>query len=200
MLVGTAFPLVFRYGLNTMQNTPKERYRRALQRNLNEVGRAILNRRAIIGLLNAETFHALDFIRLANWALFNDMIAHSIKTLENRKGNASFWYIYRCKEKVINELIKENDINFDRIKTTADSLLHIRDKTHFHIDKKAVEDPQKVWHDGRVSGNQLAAVLDDLFLILNNLHEKEFGEPFNLPEYDGSDATEIAKFAEGLNS
>ena len=128
------------------------------------------------------------------------MIAHSIKVLEKRKGNASFWYIYCLKEKEINDLIKDEEINFDRIVATADSLLHIRDKTHFHIDRKAVEDPKKVWHDGGVSGNQLGAVLDDLFHILNQLHIKEFGKPFDFPEYDGSDATEIAKFAEGLNS
>jgi hypothetical protein len=178
----------------------KKCYQRALQRNLNEIGRAILNRRAIIGLLKAETFHALGFIRLSNWALFNDMIAHSIKVLEKRKGNASFYYIYSLKEKEINKFIAENGIDFDRINNTADSLLHIRDKTHFHIDRKAVEYSKKVWHDGGVSGNQLAAVLDDLFIILNYLHYNEFGEPFELPEYDGSDATEIAKFAERLNS
>ncbi len=49
-----------------MKTDPKERYRRALKRNLNEVGRAILNRKAIIGLIAAETYHAIDFIRLAN--------------------------------------------------------------------------------------------------------------------------------------
>lgn len=183
-----------------MQSIPKERYQKALQRNLNEIGRAILNRRAIIGLLKAETLHGIDFIRLSNWALFNDMIAHSIKVLEKRKGNASFWYIYCLKEKEINDLIKAEGINFDMIEATADSLLYIRDKTHFHIDRKAVEDPKKVWYDGDVSGNQLGAVLDDLFHILNQLHINEFDKPFDFPEYDGTDATEIAKFAEGLNS
>jgi len=181
-----------------MNNLGESRFHRAIKRNINEVGRAILNRKALVGLESAKTYHVVDFIQSAYWALFNDMFAHAMKVLDYRKGNASFWYIYRCKEKELNQFIIKQGIDLGRIEATSKSLLHIRDKTHFHIDRDGVKNPKQVWHDAGVKGNQLAAVIDDLWVILNHLYEVEFGEKFQIPDYDGSDATEIAKFAEKL--
>ncbi len=73
-----------------MHTITETRYQRALKRNLHEVGRAILERKAMVGLENADTYHAVDFIRISYDALFNDMIAHAIKVFENRKGDVSF--------------------------------------------------------------------------------------------------------------
>ena len=70
--------------MNTITET---RYQRSLKRNLHEVGRAILERRAMVGLENADTCHTVDFIRISYDALFNDMMAHAIKVFEDRKRN-----------------------------------------------------------------------------------------------------------------
>ena len=181
--------------MNTITET---RYQRALKRNLHEVGRAILEQRAMVGLENADTYHTVDFIRISYDALFNDMMAHAIKVFENRKGDASFWYIKRCKEKEINDFIQKNNINSSRFQNLTDSLKQIRDKTHFHIDRDAVKNPKQVWLDAGVKGSELAKGLDDLWQILNYLYKLELGGEFAYPEYDGKDATEIAKYAEEL--
>ena len=184
-----------------MKTDVTESYKKALKRNLNEVVKAILNQRAIIGIGKIRyQSSAWDFIRLAYDALHYSMIAYSIKTLEKRKGNASFWFIYHHEEKEVRTLIKKNNIDFDRIERMAESLLHIRDKTHFHIDKKAVKNSSKVWQKAAIKGNQMADVLNDLFLILNHLHEKEFGCQFTVPDYDGSDAAKHAEIAKKWRS
>lgn len=182
-----------------MEIPTETRYQRALKRNLHEVGRAILERKAMIGIKKADTYHTVDFIKIAYDALYNDMIAHAIKVFEDR-GDASFWYIKRCKKKEIHNFVKENNIDISRFKVLTKSLKHIRDKTHFHIDRNAVKNTKQVWKDAGIKGRELAKGLDDLWSILNYLYKLEFDEDFVFPEYDGSDATEIAKFAENRNS
>lgn len=54
-----------------------DRSQRALERNLHKLGRAILERKALVGMERAKSYHAVDFFRLAYDALFNDMIATS---------------------------------------------------------------------------------------------------------------------------
>ena len=95
--------------------TTESRYKRALIRNLNESGRAILERRVMVGLENAGTYHSMDFIRITYDALFNDTIAHSIKLFEDNCNVASFWYIKRCKEKEIENFSQKNNIDLSKI-------------------------------------------------------------------------------------
>ena len=76
-------------------------------------------------------------------------------------------------EKEINDLIQKNNINYSRFQNLTDSLKHIRDKTHFHIDKYTVRNPKKVWLDADVKGSELAKGLDDLWQILNYLYKWE---------------------------
>jgi hypothetical protein len=64
-----------------------ERYQSALKRNANEIGRALLELKALESLEQADTYHSMDFISLSYDALFNDYIAHAISYSWFR----SFW-------------------------------------------------------------------------------------------------------------
>ena len=172
------------------------RYCKALIRNLNEAGRAILERRAMVGLEKANTYHDMDFIRLAYDALFNDMIGHAIKLFEDTSRVASFWYIKRCKGKEISDFVNKNNIDLGKIDTIRDSLKHIRNKTHFHIDRDAVKNAKHIWKQAKITGRQLADAIDCAWMVLDYLYTLETGQKFSMPEYDGSDATRIAKYAE----
>ena len=74
----------------------------------------------------------------------------------------------------------------------------VRDKTHFHIDRDAVLSPQTVWKEADIKGLDLATCLDSLWKILDFLHARHFGLPFNAPSYDGTDATRIVNVAQTL--
>src|SRR5207249_1505996 len=67
-----------------------------LKRNLAELNNAILKRRALIGLHNAESYYALDFFRIAADALFNDMFSHAINVFDLNRRAASLWLISRA--------------------------------------------------------------------------------------------------------
>lgn len=182
-----------------MKTTNDEsRYKRALLRNLNEVGWAILERRAMVGLEKARTHQAINFIGIAYDAMLNDMIAHAIKLFEDSSRVASFWYVKRCKEKEVAEFVARNKLDISKLEKTRDSLKHIRERTHFHIDKDAVIDPNAIWDEAKVTGRQLAEAIDIAWKILDHLHILDTGDNFRLPKYSGVDATKIAKYANTL--
>ena len=56
----------------------------AVVRCLDELGRAILFKRALRGLHRAETYHSIDFVRLSALALYDQMFSHAIKVLHPR--------------------------------------------------------------------------------------------------------------------
>ncbi len=174
------------------------RYKKALFRNLNEVGQAILERRAMVGLEKARTHHTMDFIRIAYDAMFNDMIAHAIKIFEDNSRVASFWYIKMCKEMEVANFTSQNKIDISKLEKTRDSLKHIRDRTHFHIDKDAVKDPRAIWDEAAIKGRALAESIDIAWQILDHLYVLDTGDHFYIPKYSGADATKIAKYANTL--
>jgi broad-specificity NMP kinase len=179
-----------------------KRYERALIRNLHEIGRAIFERRAMVGMESAKTSHAVDFFRLAYDALFNDMVAHIIKATDRHRESASFWYVLRCDEKTVYSYMAYKGYDLRKMEITSDKLKMIRDMTHFHIDKKSVFSPQEVWKKAKLTGRELSEFMDTIWDILNHVHEKIFGKKFIFPTYDGSDAAKILKLVkkEGLGS
>ena len=70
-------------------------------------------------------------------------------------------------------------------------LKHVRDKTHFHIDRNGVFDPRKIWLEAGITDDSFNKVIDGLWKILNHLHELEYGQRFNQTIYDGNDIEAI---------
>ena len=56
-----------------------------------EMGRALLYLRAIRGFSRANSYHSVDVIRLAYWALYDQMFSHVIKVLGREE--AGFWFL-----------------------------------------------------------------------------------------------------------
>lgn len=168
---------------------------RALHRNLDEIVRAILAYRALVAIESATSERPLDFVQLAYWALFNDMLAHAMRVLDHHPDTASFWNLYKWEKSLIDRIIIDNGIDIDRLRSISASLRLVRNKTHFHIDRETVSDPKLVWRKAELKGPVLKEVLDDLFFILHALYQQKFECEFWLPDYDGSDAKEIIQIA-----
>jgi hypothetical protein len=120
------------------------RYEAAIERNLAEVQRAVLDRRAMVAMESVGGI-SNGYLKVIYYALFNDYIAHCIKVFERSSGAASFWYIYDTNQKPINEFARKNGIDIAKFESLTESLKHVRDKTHFHIDREGVLDPKAVW-------------------------------------------------------
>lgn len=162
-----------------------ETYQTALKRNLNEIVIAKLEFDAYREIGDKLLLNFYDsFFTLSRDALFNDMVAHTIKVLDQNAQSATFWYVFRYKSKEVKEFIKSNDIDFMAIYDLAEKLKKVRDKTHFHIDKKGVKDPKAVWSSADITYDELEENMKSIYKILNHLHIKEFDFQFEIPKID----------------
>lgn len=170
-----------------MQN----RYERAIQRNLAELQRAILNRTTLLGFEAAGGISHL-FLKLAYYALFNDYVAHCIKVFDRNQQSASFWYVHRTNEKPIASYARRHKISIAALERVSDKLKQIRDKTHFHIDTDGVLDPKVVWREADLSGKELSAAVDAAWEVLKHLESSLQLPETTLPGYDLQVARRVA--------
>lgn len=171
----------------------ESRYQRALRRNLHEATQAIYECNAYNAIMNCDTAHGMDFFRVVFYSLNNDMVAHAIKLLDRSSKSASFWYIFRCKQKDITTFAEQNSLSIRNIELMSEKLKSIRDKTHFHIDREAVFNPAKVWQDADIEYKQFFYVLNSIRIILDHLYFVEFGKNFGELAYDGADVGPILR-------
>src|SRR5262245_21537267 len=144
------------------------RYEQAIERNLAELQRAILNRITLVGLEAAAPL-TRDFLKLTYYAFFNDYVAHSIKVFDRNKQSTSFWYIHRTNAKPVSAAARKHAVSLSALSDVSDKLKKIRDRTHFHIDSQGVLDPQAIWRDADLRGKELAQAVDGAWLILLDL-------------------------------
>lgn len=168
---------------------------RAIERNIGEVLTARHQRIAIQGMNRAESLHGWDFFRLAQMALFNDIIARSIKVFDRNTQSASFWYIWRCMEHQLKGTLASAGITIHSLNVLTEKLKVVRDKTHFHIDCSAVLKPANVWKDAGIKGRDLYRALDGVSDVLKQAHRVHFKKEFNGPGYDGNDIERILRLA-----
>ncbi|MDI4635820.1 hypothetical protein J7U46_22330 [Pelomonas sp. V22] len=159
-----------------------QRYTRAIERNLAELQRAILNRTTMVGIEKVGGVSSL-FLQVTYFALFNDYVAHCIKVFENSTRAASFWYIYRTDQGLVDAFAKKAKLDIASLEAVSAKLKHIRDQTHFHIDSKGVLDTKSVWRAAGLTGKQLSAAVDAAWSILTHLQQSLLLPETPLPAY-----------------
>ena len=89
----------------------------------------------------------LDFFRVSLNALRDARLIRLMRVLENDSQTASFWYLLRSNEQLIEGAAKEADLDLSVLRDVAGKLRGIRNKTFVHIDKEGVFDPQQYYKD-----------------------------------------------------
>lgn len=168
----------------------------AIKRNLFEVAHALLERKALIPIERYNKKHGIygeNFFSISYRALFNDMVAHSIKVLDEDRESATFWYIFRVDMAKIKKLKSYSEQKTQFLKGLTSKFKIIRDKTHFHIDKKGVLDPKLIWRKAGIKGKDLGKALKYLWDLLNELHQIVFNKdfPHQIDFYDAKDVLKI---------
>jgi len=184
------------------------KYIKAIARNFNEIANAIQKRQVLVTVEEYAKkngrifFYGASFFDLAVKALFNDVMAHLIKVLDANKDSATFWYVFQNGQNQIVALRSYSKEKISFLQDLSEKVKHVRDKTHFHIDKEGVINPEVIWEEAGISGNDLGRGLEYLFdvlLELKNLIRKENMTKDNY-FYDGCDVAKLLDLAkkEGL--
>lgn len=171
------------------------RLQAALKRNFAELNNAILKRTAYNQLCKAGfTYTGMSFFVIADQALFNDMIAGAIRVFDDHKDVSSIWYIIRCNEGAAKKAAAACGTSIESLRAIVPKLRHIRDKTHFHIDREAVEAPDEVWKYAGISGDELTDALYGAAALIAHIKREIYGgELDKLTPYDGSDVHQAVK-------
>lgn len=165
-------------------------YKRVLKRLMHELDQTICEDRAHAAMWN-HISHRVDFFRVAFFALSNDTLAHAMKILDSHRDSASFWYIFGQREQDIRAFCARESIAVSEIEWLSRMLKGVRDRTHFHIDRRDVFDPDAVWRRAGINNSRFTAILESLWKILDYLYTQEYGESFGAPDYDASDVSMI---------
>ena len=90
-------------------------------------------------------------------------------------------------------IIKKHAIDFPSLEKLAGNnrINHIRNKSHFHIDKGYAYDQQDAWEEAGVSSKEIKRALESLLLILSALSKDITGVEFPGIDYDGADAAAV---------
>lgn len=165
----------------------------AINRNFAEANNAILKLTAHDSLKKVGfTYSGMNFFAIADQALFNDMIASAIRIFDEHKEAGSIWYVIRCHEAATHRAAKICGIDMHEMRSIVPKLRHVRDKTHFHIDKRTVENPSLVWRHADISGEEFIKALRDAARLLAKVKQDVYGgELDELTPYDGSDVRQI---------
>jgi hypothetical protein len=167
------------------------RYGRALKRNIYELHNALSYRNAYIALQSIVPVSNWSFFSYASSALYDGIFFHAIKVFDRDKDSASFYYIRNCKRTVVDNALYRQKLSIEQIETISTKLKTIRDKTHFHIDKKFVIDPEAAWKKADLTGTYLSGVADRLWLVLNDLHILHFNQPSGYELYRAADVKNV---------
>lgn len=170
-----------------------EQRKATIKRCLNEVGIAMMEWHALKGMEKSKGWFAGGFFHIANIAIYNDMMAHMIKVLDDNRKSRNFNYIIDnvedSEKDFLGENYSSNDIAF--IKSIWEKLRNVRVRTHFHIDKDYVSKHEKVWKDADIKTDEFFKAMKMVFNILNKLHYFYFETDFPFSSYDGEDAAWI---------
>ena len=177
-----------------MKNIDKT-FKRALIRNLFELERALSYINGYNEIVTIAPTSWWSFFSYSSLAMYDAFMFHSMKILDEHPDVASFWFLHRNNKEEIEKILKAHKVPIRKVRLLSKKLALIRNKTHFHIDKNAVFDTDKVWKDADITGNFLNEVLNALWVTLREIHFNEIGEIFNQPIYDGSDVKKIILLA-----
>lgn len=140
-----------------------------------------------------KTAHGLDYFRICATALENDLYAGAHRAFDRHGDAASFWYIQNIEPKLFSEALSEAKVELNRIEELAGKLKPIRDRVHFHADRRDLETPTSPWEDADLSGNEFIELTENAHEILRIMKFNLRNIDSPIPDYDGDDIEKIIR-------
>jgi len=165
--------------------------RSALDKVLLELTNCILKRRVFNKFVSLKVVHGLDFFRICAYALRNDLYAGAYRAFDSHKDAASFWYIKNISPKEFSKALSESNISIDKIEKLAEKLKPIRNRVHFHVDRRDLTNPNKAWKDADLTGNEFIFLTEKAHEVLRIMYLNLTGEDRQIPGYCGDDIEKI---------
>ncbi|MBI4611096.1 MAG: hypothetical protein HY726_19075 [Candidatus Rokubacteria bacterium] len=162
------------------------RFARTTKRLLTEVYWLRTEQKAL-QMLEGRDHIGVDFFLVAYTALGGDRLIRLVRVFENSKKVASFWYLYRCDPKRIEQLLKVTGTQLSELEDLSDRLRVIRNKVFVHIDKQGVFNPSAIYQLAAIKGKSVQQAIEALWHVFSQLYREVTGTDFQYDEYSGDD-------------
>lgn len=134
---------------------------------------AALDARSELGVIKNR------FLVVAFGALLGDRLSRLVRTFENSKDTASFWYLHRCDPTI------EKKIDVQRLRVFSSKIRGVRNATFTHIDKKFVSDSQKAYREAGLTESEVGFAIDSIWRVVSDLWVEQFGRPLTQVDQAG---------------
>ncbi len=168
-----------------------QKLRSAIEKVLLELNNCILKRRAYNEFISLKTAHGLDFFLICAAALKNDLFAGAHRAFDRNKDATSFWYIKNIAPKEIAKAASDSEIVIEDLEKLAEKLRPIRDRVHFHVDRRDLTEPTKAWEDADLTGDEFISLTENAHKILKIMYLDLTGQDRAIPDYFGKDILKI---------
>ncbi len=169
----------------------RPKLRSAIEKVLLELNNCILKRRAYNKFISLKTAHGLDFFRICAYALQNDLYAGAHRAFDMHKDATSFWYLKNIAPKEFAKAVSDSKIEMKDLEKLAEKLKPIRDRVHFHADRRDLKEPTKAWNDADLTGNEFISLTENAHEILRVMYLELTGQDRAIPDYFGDDIEKI---------
>ena len=151
-------------------------YKNGLIRNYFEIIQSYNSFKAYNDLANfisKKSVYPNEFLAQCSFALFDSCISHLIKVIVFNSKSYTFQNILKYnKQKALN-LMSQNSITIDFYKEMQTKFKDLRAKYFFHIDKLYLDNPDKIWQEIKVSGNDIKKLISGIYNVINSLYLEE---------------------------
>lgn len=171
------------------QEHPKLRV--ALNKVLIELNNCIIKRRTFNAFMSLKSSHSLDYFRVSAYALQNDLYAGAHRAFDSHKDAVSIWYVRNLAPEDFAASAEEANIEIPELERLAEKLKPIRDRVHFHVDRRDLLEPSNAWEDANMTGDEFISLTENAHEILRLMYLKLTGENKTIPEYFGEDIKDI---------
>jgi hypothetical protein len=160
---------------------------KAIEKVLLELNNCILERRAYNKFISLKTAHGLDFFRICAYALKNDIYAGAYRAFDRHKDAVSFWNIRNIAPEEFAKAASDSKIDIKDLEKLAEKLKPIRDRVHFHVDRRDLQGPNDAWKDADMTGNEFNCLTEKAHKILRIMYLELTGQDSTIPDYIGED-------------
>jgi len=176
-----------------MKTRPQTRYEHAVERITFEALWLFNDHTALVHLIGVDSL-GLDFFRVAANALLGDLLVRLARVFEDKpKQVASFWYLHKCNNKPIEQVLIQCGGSLDDLKDFSRRIKGIRDQTLVHIDKQRVKDRQGIYQQAGIRGREVEQTVHLLWAMMQAVYRDTFGQPFSQSPYSGQDIAAFVK-------
>lgn len=144
-------------------------------------------------LVNEEAVSPNEFLAQCYNALFDNCLSHLVKVVVHNSMSYTFQNVIKHDRQKIQSLLLQNKVTMDFYKELQDKLRKLRNKQLVHIDKEYLNDPNKIWSEIQITGDDLKTLITGIYKVIKQLYLNEIDRKPRYTEYDDKSVLEYLK-------